>query len=106
MHGHEKIHEYRTKGRKIASLVFMNDYPCTTDWHIENDHPTVCVAGDEPERLDLRFLVGLSVTVSSPDEQRAKDLHESCIKARAKFVFSAHSCHPIKDTWYAIWSKP
>lgn len=85
MNGHEKVIHMRQAGSK-PKIVFVNDYPCQTDWFEHGDHATVCVAGDQPEWLDLRFLVGLTVSVSASTENRAKRFLEACKGAGAAVV--------------------
>jgi hypothetical protein len=107
MRGHERIQQYRMDGHKINRLIFLNDFPCLTDWPDEIEHPTVSVAGDRINTLDLRFLVGMAVSVSSEDEQRAKDLFQACINHKAKFVIGNHYKGPrvedIQSAWFQIW---
>ena len=76
MQGHEHIYTIRKQGQKPA-MIFINDYPCKTDWHDFDAHVTVSTAGDPIETLDLRFLVGCSVNISGTDEKRCKALFEA-----------------------------
>lgn len=109
MRGHERLIEYRLKG-KAPRLVFVNDYPCKTDWH-ENpgDAVTICTHGDPIETLDLRFLVGLRVSISTPSEKRAKTLFERVKKAGASAVAVCHvqtDRKPWEQNGYAeTWSR-
>lgn len=102
MRGHDKLIELRIKGRK-PRIVFVNDYPCDIDW-FENSGSavTVCTAGDDIATLDLRFLVGLTVSVSSPEENRAKALFEAC-KGYAAVV--AAGCCTGRNGWAAVWRR-
>ena len=72
MTGHESILKLRRSGRKFA-YVWVSDFPhCTMDgW-------TVRVAGDNPELLDLRFLVGSTVIVEGADAARVNRIAASC----------------------------
>jgi len=70
MHGQEKIILARLNGQ-TPSFVFVNDYPCKTDWFEHADHATVCTHNAELSRMDLRFLVGLRVSISATSEDRA-----------------------------------
>ena len=64
MNGHEKIIAMRQAG-KAPKIVFLNDYPCNTDWFENGDHATVFISQlDDPKTLDLRFLVGLTVSAT------------------------------------------
>lgn len=106
MRGHDKIIELRMQ-RKAPAMVFINDYP--TKLH-EDDHPnTVCTHGDVIQLLDLRFIVGLRVSIGSESEQRAKALMEACKNAGAKVVAACHIL-PNKrqweqNGWSEIWRK-
>ena len=85
MRGHEKLIEIRKAGRK-PKIVFINDYPCRTDWFTTGDHVTICVAGDDINSLDLRFVVGCMVSATGDTETRAKQLLEACKRAGATTV--------------------
>ena len=78
MHGHLPLIAMRKRGIK-PGIVFLNDYPCETskDWHNPGeefgeswglDHATVCTVGDVIQLLDLRFLVGMRVSITSTTE--------------------------------------
>lgn len=90
MRGHQKLIEMRMN-RKRPGIVFVNDYDCYVDWHTNvGDAVTISTAGDVVQALDLRFLVGLKVSVSSPSEIRAKALFEKCKAAGADTVAACH----------------
>ena len=109
MRGHERLIEYRLKG-KAPRFVFVNDYPCKTDWH-ENpgDAVTICTEGDVVQLLDLRFLVGLRVSVSSPSEVRAQALFDRCKAAGAAMVAACHVQDGVgrwrQSGWTEVWAK-
>jgi hypothetical protein len=105
MRGHEKIHEYRLQGKKIGTLIFINDFPCETDWDLEEGFPTISLDGDDPKKLDLRFLIGMTVTIGSFDEQRAKAIFDAVVAAKAKLVYAAHVDPYRRNTWYKLWSS-
>lgn len=98
MRGHERIIDMRRAGMRPA-IVFLNDYPCKTDWPEHGDHATVCVAGDQPEWLDLRFLVGMRVSVSASTEARGRRFMAACQKAGAATVGVG------SDSWSEVWHK-
>jgi hypothetical protein len=77
MRGHEPIYTMRKNGQKPA-MIFINDWPCKTDWFETGEHVTVCVDGDSIRTLDLRFVIGCSVSISSESKTRAKALLERC----------------------------
>lgn len=91
MRGHESIIAMRKTGF-TPKIVFLNDWPCKTDWFEHLDHATVSTAGDAISSLDLRFLVGLTVSISSQSEGRAKALFE---KAKASGAKTVAACHVI-----------
>ena len=108
MKGHEDIITMR-RNRMAPAFVFINDWPCKTDWMRERAAATVCTDGDVIQSLDLRFLVGLQVVVSSTDERRAKALFEACKAAGAKAVASCHIKDGVpgwkQDGWFQVWRK-
>jgi len=100
MRGDQKLIEMRLR-RQRPGIVFLNDYPCDTDWFKNpSDAVTICTAGDAIAPLELRCLVGLTVSVSSPSEARAKALFEKC-KASGAAVVAA--CHTQDDA--PAWSQ-
>ena len=107
MRGHEAIIAMRKAGQK-PSIVFLNDYPCDTDWTKFGDHATVDISGDQPEWLDLRFLVGMRVSITGASEKRAKRLLEACKQAGATRVAACHvqnDKHPLNQTgWTEVFS--
>lgn len=109
MRGHEKLIALRCAGKRPA-IVFLNDYLCQTDWFETGErHVTVSVAGDAIHRLDLRFLVGLTVSAGSYDEARAKALLQACQQAGAAVVGACHAMGdgPGRGTgWCQVWRNP
>ncbi len=117
MRGHETIITMR-KQRTSPKTVFVNDFPCDTDWFNPgakygqvwpSDHATVSTAGDVIQMLDMRYLVGLQVIISSGSETRAKALFE---KAKASGAKTIAACHTIGSTrqdirtgWSDIYRK-
>ena len=71
MRGHEGIIRLRL-AKLRPEAVFINDYPCDTNWEDFGDAPTVCIHGDDPEALDWRYLVGLTVFIHGSSEQRVR----------------------------------
>ena len=106
MRGHENIIRLREAGTRPA-FVFINDWPCSVEWFQTGDHATVCTAGDSIGTLDLRFLVGLRVSVSSHTEARAKALFEACKRAGVQVVGAVHVRPDRKpwdqDGWVDVW---
>lgn len=104
MNGHEDIIRLRRE-RMAPSFVFINDYPCETDWLSQRAHCTICTHGDSIPALDLRFLVGLKVSISSTTEARAKALFEACKTAGAAVVAACHVTNGKQDGWTQVWRK-
>lgn len=119
MIGHLPLIDMRKRGIKPA-IVFLNDYQCETakDWHQPGerfreiwkpDHATVSTAGDVIQLLDLRFLVGMRVSITSTSEIRAKALFE---QAKAHGASTVGACHVIENKnkphsagWCEVWQK-
>lgn len=89
MNGHRDLIAMRRAGFKPA-FVFVNDFPCQTDWAKWGDHPTVSVDGDTPELEDFRFLVGVTAIVAGFDAERVQRIAQSC-QAHAKRVVASVS---------------
>lgn len=108
MRGHEHIIAMRLRGT-APKFVFVNDWPCKTDWFEHADHATVCTHGDVVQLLDFRFLVGLRVSISATSEVRAKALLEQAKAAGARTVAACHvqpEKHPCEQTgWCEIFHK-
>ena len=107
MRGQDKIIEMR-KNHLVPEIVFLNDFECNTDWFEKNDHATVSLSNkDVPQMLDLRFLVGLTVSISGSTEKRAKDLFEMVKKAGARTVAACHvipvNQYRAEAGWGEIW---
>lgn len=109
MRGHEHIITVRKAGR-TPEWVFLNDWPCETNWAEFGEHATVCTHNDVVARLDLRFLVGLNVSISATSEDRAKALYE-CAKTFGARLIGACCLQPERapreqSGWCAIWENP
>ena len=124
MYGHEKLIEMRKAGMKPSGLVFIDDQPSVIakDWHNPGekyaqvwrpDSPTICTHGDVIQMLDMRFLVGLKVSVESENLTRAKALFEKAKASGAAVVAGSHSILTkglrdsivVKTGWCEIWRK-
>ena len=93
MKGHEGIIKLRLAG-KAPELILLDDlsHPSPlTDWESYDSMPTVCVHGNAIEGLDLRFLVGCKVSVTSHSEDRAKRLFNACKAAGATWIAASHT---------------
>lgn len=108
MHGHENIIRMRKTGVKPA-FVFVNDWPCETGWFDTGEHATVCTDGDDLASMDLRFLVGLRVSVSAHSEARAKAIFEACKAAGVEVVGAVHVDPKLKPWqqrgWVEVWKN-
>lgn len=104
MRGHENIISQRIAGH-VPNIVFINDYPCKTDWFEFREQATVCTADDPLSSLDLRFLVGLRVSISATTEDRAKALFDRAKKAGAKVVAACHLQPGVHATNQGGWTE-
>ena len=108
MKGHEAVIAMRQSGRK-PGFIFINDYPCATDWERFDDYATVSIdPKEQPEWLDLRFLIDCRVSVSSTSEKRAQGLFEACKAANVSLV-AAGVVQPEarynQTGWVGVWQK-
>lgn len=78
MRGHEPLLAMRRRGIRPATVDLHIGTRRPIDWHQWAEslpHADVVVAPDEaPERLDLRFVVGMPVTVTGEEPERVKRL--------------------------------
>ena len=89
MLGHEPLIKMRMSG-VAPQYISIEDHPSLNahEWHEWDDAPTICVAKDDLHTLDLRFVIGLTVQLSSLDERRAKAIHQKLIEAKARVITS------------------
>lgn len=108
MKGHEGIIKMRQQGLAPA-MISLDDFNFPsplTNWLTNGDTPTVCVYKEAIERLDLRFLVNMRVSITSASEDRAKRLFNACKEAGAKWVGASHTemvGEVAKTGWVEIW---
>lgn len=109
MKGHTQLIAMRFNEEVKPRIIFLNDYPCETDWQDWGDHVTVCTHGDALSGLDLRFVVGTTVSISGPDERRVKSIFEKCKQAGATTVAGAHlvriNDYRFEGRWADVWTK-
>lgn len=99
MRGHEKLIAMRRIGKR-PNIVFLNDFECMTDWfETDGQHVIVNCAGDNLQRADLRFLVGLTVSAVSDTDERARELLAACQRAGAAVVGAGG------PGWCEVWRK-
>ena len=115
MRGHEPLIAMRKSG--IApKIVFINDFPCqdSRDWSNPGekygevwpaDHATVSTAGDLLSSLDLRFVVGLTVSITSESEGRAKAIFAKAKWFGAKTVAACHHQAGVPIHKQAGWTE-
>ena len=120
MRGHAPILRMRLAGLK-PTIVFMSDFltPKSKDWHNPGekygeiwpaDNATVEIEPTESiASLDLRFVSGITVSLSCGTEQRAKALAYACKLAGATTVAATHTYFVTPDGcesgWTEIWHK-
>jgi len=90
MKGHTKLIELR-KINVTPSMAFIYDSKYEPNWFDEEQSPEISI-GDENElrRLDMRFLVGMSIFAYANTKERAVALFEALLKA---------NCTMITVTW-------
>lgn len=94
MRGHEQIIAMRKRGVR-PDVVFIwcgkDGIGSCLDWHLETPkHPEIEIADtDALSGLDLRFVVGLVVSINGLDPLRVAAVHAGCMAAGAKRVVSA-----------------
>jgi hypothetical protein len=106
MRGHEQIIAMRKAGKR-PGIVFLNDQPSLPgelDWAQFGEHATVEVYGDTPEALDLRYLIGLTVSITGSSVERAKRFMEACKAAGAETVAAGYS-ECISGRFEGVWSE-
>jgi hypothetical protein len=105
MRGHEHIIALRKK-RLLPESIFIQDYPTPlTDWHEHGDYPHVCVDGDVIETLDLRFLVGTVVHISTESESRGKALLNACVRHGATTVIACQTNEVMPEKQEVFWME-
>lgn len=93
MRGHEQIITMRLQGVR-PDVVFIwcgtGRLDSWKDWHHETpSRPEIEIAdGDALPGLDLRFVVGLVVSINGLDSARVAAVHAGCMAAGAKRVLS------------------
>lgn len=96
MRGHEPIIAMRQRGKRPA-MVYLDlerDHSPMKAWQDWPDvHPAVpsvwIQPEDVPNRLDLRFLLGLTAVVTGHDAQRVQAVEAAAIEAGALRVIAA-----------------
>jgi hypothetical protein len=82
MNGHEFIINLRRSGFKPA-FVWLQDA-----LQAPNDYTVTLSPTDNPEALDLRFLVGTTVLAESANRKRLGAMLKACMEAKAKRVIT------------------
>jgi hypothetical protein len=88
MQGHDQVIAMRLQGFR-PEHVFIFDTPGKvkpSEWKTDYQLIDVHTNGDPVESLDLRFLVGMAVTVLGSEQKRCKALAGACVKAGAALV--------------------
>ena len=101
MRGHDQIIKFRQAGYR-PETVFIFDFPAKVNgpqWREDFRHMEVCTHGDAIGSLDMRFVVGLPVTVLGDEANRVRLIAAECKKAGADRVVA--QC----GDRFAIWTK-
>ena len=109
MIGNTQLIELRKRGY-VPNIVFINDYKCgwETQWFNPGEpygeqwpstHCTISTNGDLISSLDLRFLVGLRVSISAIEKRRGEALF-----AKAKW-FGAKTVAVGAGDWSEVFHR-
>lgn len=101
MRGQEHVIAVRMAGNKPQG-VYLWDMPVTINgpqWVEDYAFMDVCTAGDPVGSLDLRFVVGLPVTVFGDDMKRVRDIAGACRAAGADRIVAQ------AGKKFAMWTK-
>jgi hypothetical protein len=104
MKNHQAVIDMRRQGSK-PTMVFLTDYPeADGKWSKQDDYIDINVFHDVPERADLRFLIGLSVTITASSKDRAKAFFEACVAAGANTVSTCYYPND-KENYFRLYTK-
>lgn len=106
MKGHEPLISMRLNGQTPPAVYIEDHYSYThKDWHLFGELPCVNIENDPLSAIDLRFTIGLIVSISSFSEDRAKALFKMAKDAKARVVTSCVLL-PNKRGWQQDgWSE-
>lgn len=90
MRGHQWILKARMAGRRPESVTLHDRAEFARDPDRWFPHWVYIEDTDRASRLDLRFLVGMDVTVELRDESRMLDFFDAAIIANAATVVGSH----------------
>ena len=98
MKGHEALIQMRLNG-KAPAAVYIEDHHSynSKDWHVYGELPCINIQNDPLSAIDLRFVIGLMVNISSFSEERAKTLFKMAKDAKARVITS---CVMLPDEPY------
>lgn len=82
MNGHESIIQMR-RDRMKPAFVWLQDAQ-----HAPTDYAVTLSPTENPEALDLRFLVGTTVLAESGNRKRLGAMLKACMDAKAKRVIT------------------
>jgi hypothetical protein len=118
--GHIPLIELRKSGVR-PEVVYLSDEvsQIVRDWHaprtltgkrmVPHAPHIAILPEDRLQTLDLRFLVGLDVRISSDDETRAKAMFEACKRAGASRVVGCQTQpdrhYTDQSGWIEIYEK-
>jgi len=76
---------------KAPQFIAIEDHKSLNahEWHEWDDSPVICVVKDDLYTLDLRFVIGLTVFLTSFDDRRAKAIHQKLIDCKARVITSS-----------------
>ena len=109
MRGHQALLTLRSQKKRPQGVwISHRRSPDCMVWHLAADtlpYPEIeILPTDNPENLDLRFVVGLTVHVSGCNDYKlAKRLHNALKQAAAKRVITVVGDHVIIDSETGEW---
>lgn len=89
MTGHEQILKLRRAGRSPRT-VWVNDFLCA----VFGGNSVAMAAADVPEQQDWRFVVGLTVVVSSQSPERMARITAACGQFASRVIANLHGAQP------------
>lgn len=77
---------------EMPSCVFIDDFKIEKSrWSQDDDYLSVNIQGDSIKTLDLRFLFGLDIRITTESENRASEIFKAAIKNNANSI-AAYAC--------------
>lgn len=110
MRGHQEVIDQRLREKRKPTAIFFHDCDLEDGAFVcEHNMPSVSIAGDAVEFLDLRFVRGCQVHAILHEERRARALFSRLIqfKPHTCIVCVTHerSLDPAGALWMGIYTE-